>query len=104
MIVTTTNEIPGKSFQILGLVMGNTVQSVHIGKDFLAGFKNLVGGEIEAYNEMLTKARQIAGDRMYQQAVSMGADAIVGMHFESNSVTQGATEILAYGTAVKFVG
>lgn len=103
MLITTKDEISGRNVVELGVVMGNTVQSVHAGKDLLAGFKNLVGGELTAYNEMLTNARQVAMQRMYEQAVQYGADAIVCVRFTSNSITQGAAEILAYGTAVKFV-
>ena len=103
MIITTTERISGTNMTVLGLVMGNTVQSVHMGKDIMAGFKNLVGGELTSYNEMLTNARQIATQRMYQQALQLGADAIVCVRYASNSITQGAAEILAYGTAVKFV-
>lgn len=103
MIITTTDRICGRNVTELGLVMGNTVQSVHMGKDILAGFKNLVGGEINSYNEMLTNARQIATQRMYQQALQLGADAIVCVRYTTSSITQGASEILAYGTAVKFV-
>ncbi|MCQ4022909.1 MULTISPECIES: YbjQ family protein [unclassified Ruminococcus] len=103
MILTTTDSIKGKNVTELGLVMGNTVQSVHAGKDILAGFKNLVGGELTAYNEMLTNARQTATQRMFLQAQQMGADAIVGIRYTSNSITQGAAEILAYGTAIKFI-
>ena len=103
MILTTTDSISGRNVAELGLVMGNTVQSVHMGKDILAGFKNIVGGELTSYNEMLTNARQIATQRMFMQAQQMGADAIVSIRYTSNSITQGAAEILAYGTAVKFV-
>ncbi len=103
MLLTTRDDIEGRRFTELGLVMGNTVQSVHIGKDFLAGFKNLVGGELSSYNEMLSNARQVATERMIQQAAQIGADAIVCMRYVTNSITQGAAEILAYGTAVKFI-
>lgn len=103
MILTTKDTISGKNMVELGLVMGNTVQSVHAGKDIMAGFKNLIGGELNSYNEMLTNARQIATQRMFDQAMQMGADAIVCVRYTSNSITQGAAEILAYGTAVKFI-
>ncbi len=103
MLITTRDDVEGRRFTELGLVMGNTVQSVHIGKDFLAGFENLFGGELTSYNEMLSNARQIATDRMIQQAAQIGADAIVCMRYVTNSITQGAAEILAYGTAVKFI-
>lgn len=103
MILTTKDTISGRNMVELGLVMGNTVQSVHAGKDLMAGFKNLVGGELTSYNEMLTNARQIATQRMYDQAMQLGADAIVCVRYTSNSITQGAAEILAYGTAVKFI-
>lgn len=102
MIVVTTNEIPGYEIvEILGLVIGNTVRSKHLGKDIGAFFKTLAGGEIKAYTEMLTESRNIAIQRMIDEAEKMGADAIVGVRLGSSSVMSGAAEMLAYGTAVK---
>jgi uncharacterized protein YbjQ (UPF0145 family) len=103
MLIVTINEIPGKKFEVLGTVRGSTVQSKNFGHDLLAGFRTLVGGEISDYAEMLVEARQIATGRMVKDAESLGADAIVCMRYASSSVMQGAAEVIAYGTAVKFV-
>lgn len=94
--------IPGKEFEALGLVKGTVVQSKHFGKDFMAGMKTIVGGEIKGYTEMLVEARQIATKRMVDEAQAMGADAIVNIHFGSSAVMSGAAEVIAYGTAVKY--
>ncbi len=102
MVVLTLNYIPGREFDALGLVKGNVVQSKHIGKDLLAGFKTIAGGEIKGYTEMLSEARHIATVRMIGEAEAMGADAIVSMRFASSEVMEGTAEIIAYGTAVKF--
>lgn len=102
MVVLTLNYIPGREFDALGLVKGNVVQSKHIGKDLLAGFKTIAGGEIKSYTEMLSEARHIATVRMIGEAEAMGADAIVSMRFASSEVMEGTAEIIAYGTAVKF--
>ena len=96
--------IPGKNIQSLGLVMGSVVQSKNLGRDFMAGMKTLVGGEIVSYTQMLNEARQIATDRLVEQAAALGADAVVGLRYGSASVMQGAAEVIAYGTAVKFKG
>ncbi|MEK6825155.1 MAG: YbjQ family protein [Nanoarchaeota archaeon] len=102
LIVTTTGEIPGKKItKILGLVRGNTVRSRHIGRDIMAGFKNIVGGEIKSYTELLTQARDEAYNRMVNQAIDLGADAVVNVRFATSNVMNAASEILAYGTAVK---
>lgn len=103
MIVTTCDLIPGQQVQILGLVSGNVVRSKYVGRDLMAGFKNIAGGEIKSYTDMLQEGRQIAEQRMVAQAQSMGADAIICMRFASASVMEGALDMLAYGTAVKFV-
>ncbi|MCI1959294.1 MAG: YbjQ family protein [Clostridia bacterium] len=95
------DHIPGKEIEVLGLVKGTVVQSKNIGRDFMAGMKTLVGGEIKGYTEMLTEAREIAIDRMRTEAEALGADAIINIRFSSSSLMQGAAEILAYGTAVK---
>ena len=102
MLVTTTEKIPGKEYEALGLVKGSTIQCKNIGRDIGSSFKNLVGGEMKSYVEMMNEARDIALDRMIQDARNMGADAIVCMRFASSSVMQGAAEVIAYGTAVKF--
>lgn len=102
MIVTNTDFVPGKKVkEILGLVRGNTIQAKHIGKDIVAGFRNIVGGEIKEYTEMLSEAREIALKRMIEKAEKLGADAVINVRFMTSSVMGGAAEILAYGTAVK---
>ncbi len=103
MLIVTTNDIPGKQIEVLGVVRGSTVQSRNLGNDIIAGFRTLVGGEINDYAEMLVNARQIATGRMVKDAEAIGADAIVCMRYASSSVMQGAAEVIAYGTAVKFV-
>lgn len=103
MKLLTINNVPGKKIEALGLVRGTTVQSKNVGKDFMAGMKTLVGGELSSYTDMLIEARQIATKRMVDEAEAMGADAIVGMRFGSSAIMQGAAEVIAYGTAVKFI-
>ena len=102
MLITTTNEIPGKEIEALGVVDGSTVQTVNAFKDIGASFKTLVGGELKKYNEMMAKAREIATGRMVEQAQALGADAIVAFRYSSSEIAQGAAEIMSYGTAVKF--
>ena len=94
--------IPGKEIEALGIVKGTIVQSKNFGKDFMAGIKTLVGGEITAYTEMLNEARQIAIKRMIDEAVALGADAVINIRFASSSTMQSAAEVIAYGTAVRF--
>jgi uncharacterized protein YbjQ (UPF0145 family) len=102
MILSTINEIAGKEIvEVLGLVRGNTIRARHVGKDIMAGFKNIVGGEITDYTKMLAESREQALDRMAAEARSLGADAVVGIRFSTSSVMQGAAELLAYGTAVR---
>ena len=102
MQLVNIDYIPGKEFEALGIAKGTVDYSKNFGKDFMAGMKTLVGGEIEGYTEMLNTARQIAVKRMVEEAEQMGADAIVNMRYGSSSVMQGAAEVIAYGTAVKF--
>ena len=102
MILTTTEHIPGKEYEVLGLVRGSTIQSKNLGKDITQSFKTLVGGELKAYTEMMNEARALATKRMVEDAESQGADAVVCMRYASASVLQGAAEVMAYGTAVKF--
>ena len=102
MLIVTTENIPGRRYEVLGVVKGNVVQSKNFGKDFMSAMKTLVGGEIESYTQMLTEARQIATKRMVDAAEALGADAVVGLRYASASVMQGAAEVIAYGTAVKF--
>ena len=98
----TINEVPGKKIiEVLGYVKGSTVQTKNVGKDFLAGLKSLIGGEITSYTEMMNEARQIATERLLQDAEAMGADAVVGFRLQTSAVMGGAAEIIAYGTAVK---
>ena len=102
MFILTIDHLPGREIEALGMVKGTVVQSKHVGKDFMASMKTLVGGEIVGYTELLTEARQIATKRMVDEAVAMGADAVVNIRYGSSSVMQGAAEVVAYGTAVKF--
>lgn len=104
MILLTIEYVPGREIEALGLVKGTVVQSKNFGKDFMAGMKTIVGGEIKGYTEMLIEARQIATKRMVDEAEALGADAVVGLRYGSASVMQGAAEVIAYGTAVKFKG
>jgi len=103
MILVTTEYVSGKTLETLGLVRGSTVQCRNVGKDIGAGFKTLVGGEIKSYNEMMDAGRALATKRMVEQAEEMGADAVVCLRYSSASIMQGAAEVMAYGTAVKFV-
>ena len=103
MLIVTTETINGKELEMLGLVTGSTVQTVNAIRDIGAGLKNLVGGEVTKYNEMMMKARDLAVERMTKQAESMGADAIVCVRFSSAEVMQGAAEVMASGTAIKFI-
>ena len=101
MLLLNIDYVPGKEVEPLGLVKGTVVQSKNFGKDFMAGMKTLVGGEIVGYTEMLTEARQIATKRMVDEANALGADAILNIRFGSSAVMQGAAEVIAYGSAVK---
>ena len=103
MKLITIDTIPGQNYEVLGVVKGTVVYSKNFGRDFMAGMKTLVGGEIVGYTEMLNEARQIATKRMVDEAETLGADAVVGLRYASSSVMQGAAEVVAYGTAVKFV-
>ena len=102
MLLVSIHQIPGKEYEVLGMVKGCVVQSKNFGKDFMAGMKTLVGGEIKGYTEMLIEARQIATKRMVDEANALGADAVVGVTYGSSAVMQGAAEVIAYGTAVRF--
>ena len=102
IIVTTSNEVPGKEVaQILGIVKGNSVRARNIGRDIGAGLKNLIGGEIKTYTEMTTHSRDEAFNRMINEAIGLKADAVIAARFMTSMVMQGASEMLAYGTAVK---
>ena len=102
MKLVTIETIPGQEFEALDVVKGTVVYSKNFGRDFMAGMKTLVGGEMVGYTEMLNEARAIATKRMADAAENLGADAVVGMRYASSSVMQGAAEVVAYGTAVKF--
>ena len=99
----TINEVPGrKIIEALGYVKGSTVQTKNIGKDFMAGLKSLVGGEIVGYTDMMNEARQVATERLLKDAEALGANGVVGLRLQTSGVMGGAAEIIAYGTAVKF--
>lgn len=101
MLMTNIETVPGQIIvQHLGLVQGSTVRTKHVGKDILAGFKNIIGGELKAYTELLQDAREEATDRMIIQAQGMGANAITNVRFATSSITAGAAELFVYGTAV----
>ena len=102
IITTTTDDIPGKKVsKILGVVKGNTIRARHIGRDILAGLKNIIGGEIKSYTELTSQARDEAFNRMVNEAINLEADAVINIRFATSVVMQGAAEMLAYGTAVK---
>ena len=102
MLMTTSDQVPGREItETLGLVTANTVRARHVGRDILAGLKNLVGGEIGAYQQLLSESRELALARLQEQAEAQGADAVVALRMTTASVAQGASEILAYGTAVR---
>ena len=104
IIVTTGNDVPGKKIKkVLGIVRGNTVRSRNIGRDIGAALKNIVGGEIKSYTELISQSRDEAYNRMVNNAIEMGADGILAMRFGTSSIMAASSEILAYGTAVKFV-
>ena len=104
MLLLNIEYIPGKRIEALGMVKGSVVQCKNFGKDFMAGMKTLVGGEIEGYTEMLNEARQIATKRMVDEAIAMEADAVIAIRYASAPIMQSAAEICAYGTAVRVIG
>lgn len=102
IVTTTALEIPGKKItKVLGIAKGNTIRARHLGRDVMAGLKTIVGGEIKTYTQMTTLAREEAFNRMVNEAIDMGADAVIGVRFGTSMIMQGAAEMLAYGTAVK---
>ena len=103
MILVNTDYISGKNFEMLGLVKGSTIQSKNLGKEITQGLKTLVGGELTAYNDMMNQARALATKRMTEEAEALGADAVVNIRYSSSAIMQGAAEVIAYGTAVKFI-
>ena len=101
-MIVTTDEIPGRQIEeVLGIVMANSVRAKHLGRDIMAGFRNIAGGEITEYTKLLAESRELAMRRMSERAESMGANAIVGVRFITAGIASGASEILAYGTAVR---
>ena len=102
MILVNTDYITGKELEMLGIVKGSTIQTKHLGKDIGQGFKHLVGGELKSYNEMMNDARALATKRMVKEANDLRADAIINIRYASAAITQGAAEVMVYGTAVKF--
>ena len=102
MLIVTTEHISGKEMEMLGLVKGSTIQTVNALRDIGAGLRTLVGGELKKYNEMMDNAREIATQRMIEEAKELGADAIVSVRYASSSIMQSAAEIMVYGTAVRF--
>ena len=104
MKLVSIETIPGQEFEVLDTVRGTVVYSKNFGRDFMAGMKTLVGGEITGYTEMLVEARQIATKRMVEDAQAQGADAVINVRYASSSLMQGAAEVTAYGTAVRVLG
>jgi uncharacterized protein YbjQ (UPF0145 family) len=102
MVLVNTDYISGKTLETLSIVKGSTIQSKHVGKDILSALKTLVGGELTAYNDMMNDARALATKRMVEEANSLGAEGIVNIRYASSAIMQGAAEVIAYGTAVKF--
>ena len=103
MLLTTTENIPGKQYEIIGIAKGNMIQTKNIGRDISQGLKSIVGGELKNYVKMMNESRAIATKRMVEDAEAQGADAVVGMRYVTSMISAGAAEITAYGTAVKFV-
>ncbi len=102
MILVNTDRITGKEFEILSIVKGSTIRSIHLGRDIIASLKMIVGGELTDYGEMINEARAIATKRMVEEAEALKADAVVNIRYATSNVTQRAAEVLVYGTAVKF--
>lgn len=102
MLLVSTEYIGGKELEMLGLVKGSTIQCKNFGRDITQAFKTLVGGELKAYTEMMNEARDIAMQRMEDEASRLGADAVVGVRYATSAIMQGAAEVMAYGTAVRF--
>ncbi len=102
IVISNTESIPGRTIvEFYGVVTGNTVRAKHLGRDIMAGLKNIVGGELKGYTELLQDSRKEATERMIEQAASMGANAVVNVRFATSSISQGAAELFAYGTAVR---
>lgn len=102
MLIVNTETIPGRELELLGLVRGSTIQTKNVGRDITQSLKTLVGGELGAYTEMMDHARDLATQRMADQAAALGADAVVNIRYATSAIMQGAAEVMAYGTAVRF--
>lgn len=103
MILVNINYLPGKEFEVLGMVKGGSIRAKHLGKDITSMFKHMVGGELVSYTEMMNESRALATKRMVEEAEKMGADAVLNIRYSSAAVMQGAAEVFVYGTAVKFI-
>ena len=103
MIIVNTDYYNDRKFEMLGLVRGSTIQTKNIGRDISQGFKTIVGGELKSYTDMMNKARDIATERMTEEAEKLGADAIINVRYATSAIMQGAAEVMVYGTAVKFL-
>jgi uncharacterized protein YbjQ (UPF0145 family) len=104
MLIATTDFIPGYEIkEVIGITRGATIRARHIGRDILSGLKNIVGGELKSYTELLNAAREEALQRMIEEAKKVNADAVINVRFATSNITQGASEVLAYGTAVKII-
>lgn len=103
MLITTTENIPGKNYEIIGLVNGNNIQSKNIVRDFTQGLRNMAGGELKAYTEMMIESREIATERMVAEAESLEADAIIMVRYDTSSIMDNSSEVHCFGTAVKFI-
>lgn len=102
MLLVNTDFVTGKKVETLGIVKGSTIRAKNVGRDILSGFKNLVGGELTSYTDMINEARAIATKRMVDEAEKLDADGVINIRYATSSVTQGAAEVMVYGTAVKF--
>lgn len=102
MQLVNIDYLPGKEFEVLGIVKGSVVRSKNVGRDIMASLKSVVGGELVGYTEVMNEARQIATKRMVDEAEAMNADAIIGIRYASSTIAAGAAEVMSYGTAVKF--
>lgn len=103
MQIFTVETIPNRKYEPIIMVEGGMVQSKHLGKDFMAGMKTLVGGELKGYTEMMQEARAVATQRMMENAAKYNADAVIGVRYATSAIVQGAAEVIAYGTAIRFV-
>lgn len=103
MIITTTENIPGKNYEIIGLVNGNNIQSKNVIRDFTQGLRNITGGELKAYTDMMIESRNVATQRMVEEAQQYGADAIIMVRYNTSSIVENSSEVHCYGTAVKFI-